>query len=216
MILNLIAAVNQDYGIGLDGNLPWAIKNDMKFFANVTRSELSDPYQSKNQSTSKEILNACIMGRLCWCETKKYGRKLPGRINIVITSDPEIADEVNALSYCKSVSSFQEALDYVEYLKSKESTESYTVRNIFIIGGYGVYKAAMETENAKVRIFYTNVITVDPIRFTAFFPALHKYPSFKKKSFENLQSLLPFTVEKGILEQPDGIRYEFQLYENWD
>ncbi|OMJ29392.1 hypothetical protein AYI69_g1107 [Smittium culicis] len=125
-------------------------------------------------------------------------------------------DEINLIKCCKAVSSFQSALDYIEYLKRNESVENYTVGSVFITGGYGVYKAAMEVDNYKVRVFYTNVSTVDPVVITSYFPQLHKYISFKRKSYDRLQSLAPFTIEKGVLEQSDGIKFEYQLYENWD
>lgn len=64
MILSLIVAVAENGVIGRDGDLPWRIPGDMKFF--------------KATTMGKPI----VMGRKTW---ESLGRALPGRENIVIT-----------------------------------------------------------------------------------------------------------------------------------
>ncbi|MBT5570952.1 MAG: dihydrofolate reductase [Alphaproteobacteria bacterium] len=72
MILSLIVAVAENGLIGRDGDLPWRIPADLKFF--------------KNTTMGKPI----VMGRKTW---QSIGRPLPGRANIVITRDPQfVAD----------------------------------------------------------------------------------------------------------------------------
>ena len=64
MILSLIVAVANNGVIGHNGDLPWRIPGDMKFFKATT------------------IGKPIVMGRKTW---ESLGRALPGRENIVVT-----------------------------------------------------------------------------------------------------------------------------------
>lgn len=67
-MISLIACVDIDNGIGLNGTIPWSLKPDMKYFKEMTTGGI------------------VIMGRKTW---ESIGSKpLPNRTNIVITSNP--------------------------------------------------------------------------------------------------------------------------------
>lgn len=66
MKVSLIAAVAQNGVIGRDNDLPWKIRDDMRFFVQTTRGHV------------------VIMGRLNF---DAMGRPLPNRRNIVVTRD---------------------------------------------------------------------------------------------------------------------------------
>lgn len=70
--LSLIVAVAENSVIGKDGDLPWKISSDLKYF--------------KEKTMSKPI----IMGRKTF---QSIGNPLPGRVNIVITRDVSFAEE---------------------------------------------------------------------------------------------------------------------------
>ncbi|MBT3809950.1 MAG: dihydrofolate reductase [Rhodospirillaceae bacterium] len=70
--ISLIVAVAENGVIGRDGDLPWRIPADLKFF--------------KETTTGHPI----VMGRKTH---QSIGRALPGRKNIVITRDPDFAGE---------------------------------------------------------------------------------------------------------------------------
>jgi len=76
--LQMIVAATESLGIGINGGLPWRIKRDMKFFKDKT---------TETHETGK--LNAVIMGRKSWESIPAKFRPLPGRLNIVISSQPE-------------------------------------------------------------------------------------------------------------------------------
>ncbi|WP_370334883.1 dihydrofolate reductase [Parvularcula marina] len=63
-ILSLVVAVARNGVIGREGDLPWRMRDDLKWFKEIT--------------TGKPI----IMGRTTW---DSLGRPLPGRLNIVIS-----------------------------------------------------------------------------------------------------------------------------------
>jgi dihydrofolate reductase len=68
MKIALIVAVSQNNVIGRDNQLPWHLPEDLQYFKSVTMG--------------KPIL----MGRKTF---ESIGRPLPGRVNIVITRDPD-------------------------------------------------------------------------------------------------------------------------------
>ena len=76
-MISLIACVDSENGIGLDGTIPWSLKPDMKYFREMT------------------VNTIIIMGRRTW---ESIGSKpLPKRVNIVVTSNPAAIDS-NAIA----------------------------------------------------------------------------------------------------------------------
>lgn len=74
MMINIIVAVDKNWGIGKDGKLLLSIPEDMKFFKETTTG------------------NTVIMGRKT-LESFPNGKPLPNRTNIVITRNPEYSVE---------------------------------------------------------------------------------------------------------------------------
>ncbi len=70
MRVSLVAAVAQNGVIGRDGELPWRLPGDLRYFKALT---LGKPV---------------VMGRKTW---ESIGRPLPDRRNVVITRSPEYA-----------------------------------------------------------------------------------------------------------------------------
>ena len=68
MLKVIIAAVARNGVIGIAGRLPWHISEDMARFKELT------------------LGNAVVMGR---ATHESIGRPLPGRVNIVLTRDPD-------------------------------------------------------------------------------------------------------------------------------
>lgn len=67
MKISLIAAVGSNNVIGSDGDLPWSLPKDMKFFSSTTRG------------------HHVLMGRKNYESIPKKYRPLPGRPNLVVT-----------------------------------------------------------------------------------------------------------------------------------
>ena len=70
--LAMVVAMNADRVIGVDGDLPWRIREDLRHFRRVTMG------------------HAIIMGRKTW---DSIGRPLPGRRNIVVSRNRELKIE---------------------------------------------------------------------------------------------------------------------------
>jgi dihydrofolate reductase len=70
MVVSIIAAVAANGVIGRDGDLPWRLPADLRFFKHVTMG------------------HHLIMGRKTW---DSIGRPLPGRTLVVLTRNPALA-----------------------------------------------------------------------------------------------------------------------------
>ena len=102
-LISLIAAMDENRLIGIDNRLPWQLPADLQYFRQVTMG--------------KPIL----MGRKTY---ESIGRPLPGRMNIVLTSDPAFTADG-----CTVVHSVEEALN-----AAAGNDE------VMVIGGASVYR----------------------------------------------------------------------------
>jgi dihydrofolate reductase len=105
-IFKAVAAMSCNGVIGNKGQLPWHLSEDLKFFKKLTYG------------------SPVIMGRKTY---ESIGRPLPGRKNIVISSNSNIQGNIEIYQ------SIEELIDVY-----KDSTES-----LFIIGGSQIYSALL-------------------------------------------------------------------------
>lgn len=91
--LFLIACIGKNYELGIDNDLIWKFKNDMKFFKNTT------------------INNSVIMGRRTY---ESMGRLLPNRENIIITSNNNYNIDGGII-----FNNNKDVIDYIDYNKNK-------------------------------------------------------------------------------------------------
>lgn len=98
--------------IGRNNSLPWHLSEDLKYFKRTTMG------------------NSIIMGRKTW---ESIGRALPGRTNIVVSTNPDYAAE-----RARVVSSLEQATSLAESISAIDGSEE-----AFIIGGAGLYQAAL-------------------------------------------------------------------------
>jgi dihydrofolate reductase len=109
MSISLVVAASQNNAIGKDGKLLWHLPNDLKFFKNTTWGMV------------------VVMGRKTFEEVNK---PLPGRVNIVITSNTAWQAEGTI-----TATGLPDALEKAALTNCKE---------IFIIGGGEIYRQSME------------------------------------------------------------------------
>ena len=72
MLISIVVAASTNNVIGKNGQLPWRLPDDLKYFRAITMGK------------------PIVMGRLTW---ESIGRPLPGRQNIVITRNPDYVAE---------------------------------------------------------------------------------------------------------------------------
>src|ERR1700741_1047934 len=85
MILSIIVAIDENYGIGKDNQLMWHLPADLKFFKEKTMG------------------HHMIMGRKTY---ESIGKPLPGRTTVIITRDKNYRAEG-----CIVVHSLEEAIE---------------------------------------------------------------------------------------------------------
>lgn len=185
----IVAATTRTLGIGKSGVLPWRLKNEMAYFARVTKRVVPVP-------DVPIIKNAVIMGRKTWESIPSKFRPLPGRINVVISRGKGIG--AGAI-WAKSLDDALEVLD-----------GDVEVGKIFIIGGAQLYEAAMAHPRTK-NILLTSVHK--EFEVDTFFPVDVKdgASGWVKKNHEELGR---FVGEDVPVEQDEGgVKYVFELYQ---
>ena len=180
--INMIVAATKSNGIGINGGLPWKIKQDMDHFRNMTTN-----YNRQN-SQSKD-LNVCIMGRITWESIPKKFRPLKDRINIVISRNPTKNTNENVLL----VSTMQEAIDHGRKMKAP---------SIWIIGGQQIYSLA---EPFCDQIFLTRID--QDIQCDAYFEI--KMDQFSRLKADEIKNEIPDFNSDDI---QDGVKFSFQIW----
>jgi dihydrofolate reductase len=117
---SIIAAFDSGYGIGKDGQLPWALPADLRHFKEITAT-VTDPAKK----------NAVIMGRKTWESLPQKFRPLPGRVNLVLSREGKL--DLPAGVLCS-----QNLEDALKQLTKPD------IENIFVIGGAQIFALALE------------------------------------------------------------------------
>lgn len=138
MISIIVAVAGKNRVIGKKGGMPWYIPEELKRFKEITMG------------------HPIIMGRKTH---ESIGRALPGRVNIVITREPNYLAEG-----CIVVNSLDEA---IKTAQSRERSDE-----IFIIGGGQIYQESIGLAD-KLYLTYVD----KEIEGDVFFP---DYSEFKK------------------------------------
>jgi dihydrofolate reductase len=131
-MISLIVAASTNNAIGKDNQLLWHLPKDLKFFKNKTWAMV------------------VVMGRKTF---ESVNRPLPGRVNIVITSQPDWKAE--------GVWVAKDLDDAIEQAKTTHCKE------IFIIGGGEIYRQSMPLAD---KIYMTRVHA--QMEAEIFFPAI--------------------------------------------
>ncbi|MDR0384884.1 MAG: dihydrofolate reductase [Prevotellaceae bacterium] len=144
-MLAVIAAVDENNAIGKENRLLWHITEDLQHFKSITGG------------------HPVIMGRKTF---ESIGKALPGRINIIISRNPQFS-----ATGCHVSSSLKEAI----------AIASEADENIFVIGGVSVYREAIDIAD-------TIYLTVVHSRYEAdtFFPEIpaNEWVEVERTDFE--------------------------------
>lgn len=118
--INVIAAVDDCYGIGKNGGIPWYDSKDLTFFKTMTKG------------------NIVIMGRRTWKSLGKFNRPLEGRDNFVVSSS-------SANVFCETVTKLSNDWKLRVCTTPKNALAEAihqslsTKQTIWVIGGRSVY-----------------------------------------------------------------------------
>jgi dihydrofolate reductase len=137
MEIVLVAAVAKNNVIGYQEDMPWRKEKEMK------NARGADMEHFKELTTGHPV----IMGRVTYESIPKKFRPLPGRLNVVLTSQDKYEDEDVLVAH-----SLEEAL---ECLKAKGRPGEYDYSALFSAGGGKVYEAMLPIAN-RIELTYFN------------------------------------------------------------
>ena len=135
--VSCIAAMDLECGIGKDGKLPWHIREEFKYFENITTTVKCETKQ-----------NAVIMGRTTYFSIPEKFRPLRNRFNIVLSKTLKPSDLPDNVRLEPDLVSSVKTLSCEPYVDK--------IEKIFVTGGAGVYKEAMESAFCE-RIYLTKI-----------------------------------------------------------
>jgi len=149
-----IVAVCANNGIGKDGKIPWRCKEDLQYFSKLTKG-------SGN--------NSIIMGRKTWESLPKFPEPLPGRTNIVLTSQTDYM----STNLDKRVVILNNKSEIIKYCIERRFEENW------IIGGSDIYREFMDVTTK----LYMNRIE-DTYECDVFFPDTDSFTEVYREKCE--------------------------------
>lgn len=138
--ITMIAAVGANGVIGADNAMPWRLPTDFGYFKRVTMGK------------------PLIMGRKTF---ESIGKPLPGRINIVVTSDRHYAPAGVLVAH-----NLEQALTIAETEAEQAGVDE------IMIGGGGTIYAAMMPQAERLHITHVDVSPRGDTRFPPISPAI--------------------------------------------
>lgn len=145
MKISMIAAMDRNNAIGIDGGLPWHLPEDLKSFKALT--------------TGKNM----IMGSKTWDSFNN--RALPRRGHLVITRYPEKYaecagyDDLNIVTFHKGI---KQALKRLEDINPEQE--------VMIIGGGEIYHQCIDLADT----LYLSHVDTAVVKADAFFPVINR------------------------------------------
>lgn len=138
--INLIVAyAKENRAIGKENSLLWNLPNDLKNFKKLTDGQI------------------VVMGRKTYESIPEKFRPLPNRLNIVLSRNFEIVNDVNVVTK----KDIQEILDFCEH----------DIREVFVIGGGSVYKQFLDSN--LVDELHLSLVEGDYHDADTFFPEIN-------------------------------------------
>lgn len=183
-IAMIVAALLPELGIGIKGQMPWRLKNEMKYFRNVT-STTKDP----------NSVNAVIMGRKTWESIPTKFRPLQGRLNVVLSRGyvgNESADDNVIMT-----NSIENALTKIE-------TALNPVEKIFVIGGSELYNILISDTRVQ-HLLLTEIKTEKPVEVDTWlkFPIYDGSSNWEKQSNDRLKEFIGLDNEDTDITEGD-------------
>ena len=131
----VVVAADVNSGIGRAGALPWRLSRDMQHFKEVTL-----------QVAAKGRTNAVIMGRKTWESLPVKFRPLPGRVNVVLTSQTDFPLPEGVVRAA--------SLDAALFILSARAD----IADIFVIGGGALFAEAFR-HPLCVKVYLTHILS---------------------------------------------------------
>ena len=190
MIVNIIVAYCNNYGIGKDNGLVWNIKTDMAKFKKLTIGNSN---------------NAVIMGKNTFLSLHNENG-LMQRDNLILSKSINI-DKQNGKNRVKT-------FDSIQLLENFVKLQNYT--KVWIIGGEQIYRLFLDnykkddTSIFNISKIYITYINKD-YECTSFFPDLAQYTNKYNLLFYNKKAHNTITCNSD--EEDDDSRVNSNIYD---
>lgn len=190
----IVAALQPELGIGANGKLPWRLKQEIKYFKDVT-----------SKATDGGI-NAVIMGRKTWESIPAKFRPLPNRLNVVLSRSYENKGE-NGVLYYNSLDKVMESFE-----KSGYRHDGLDISKIFIIGGAQVYNSMIDDGRVD-SLLVTDVKYVGPETSKPQLDTFLKWDltPWKKLDISELKEFADVDFTEGAIVEND-YEYEYTMW----
>ncbi|XP_039295671.1 dihydrofolate reductase-like [Nilaparvata lugens] len=140
--LNVIAAADENMGIGKNGVLPWHIPSEFEYFLNMTSKPRPGPQGEGRR-------NAIIVGRKTWDTMGQVTtRPFPNALNIVLSRESK--DNISGTNH-ESVMVCQSLPEAVEELEKIDDIDE-----VWVLGGTQIYALSLASPSFH-RLFLTKV-----------------------------------------------------------
>ena len=180
--VHCVAAMDVKRGIGKNNDIPWHLPKEYKHFIKVTSSV-----------ENSEKQNAVIMGRKTYFSIPEKFRPLKNRLNVVLSgtiAKDLLPGDVLLEPNLRSA---------IETLSKKPYVD--TVESLFVVGGEGVYKEAIESSFCQ-RIYLTKI--------SGNYSCDTFFPDFDQNLFHEI-SIGSISTE---VQEEKEIKYTFHVFSN--
>lgn len=192
----IVAALQPSMGIGAKGSLPWRLKNEMKYFKDVT-SKAKDGH-----------INAVVMGRKTWELIPERFRPLAGRLNVILSRKNDDLIDSNGVYHFRS---FDSVMKHFE--KDSFRFKDMPLDKIFIIGGSQIYNLLIldsRVDNLLVtQVHFVGEDADKPQMDTFLDWDLSKW---KRLEHDKLEQYVGLDVPRGLNEE-GSYNYEYTMWE---
>lgn len=192
-VVPIVACLMPKFGIGFQGKLPWRLKQEMKYFKDVT----TNTFDSNKR-------NAVLMGRKTWLSIPKKFRPLPGRLNVIVSRsnadwEPMETKESEVIF-----------ANNIEFALKKLDSEYEDIERIYIIGGGEVYNYSLKY---ATHLLLTEIETEKAVEMDTFLNTLAIEELFTKShDLEEWKSFIsPAKFTDNSVEEGD-YKYRYSLY----
>ncbi|AEY95641.1 FACR124Wp [Eremothecium gossypii FDAG1] len=200
-VVSIVACLLPEYGIGYQGQLPWRLAREMKYFRQATTATF-DPTKR----------NAVVMGRKTWESIPARWRPLPGRLNVVVSrtyTSPWAHDENG---HVITSNSLQQCVRQLQ-----EQARALGVERIYIMGGAEIYNQSYDLCD-HLLVTELQVAPGGPAVLLDTFLARDVLEQSFAKNSAGPRALLPPSVElpecpTTALEE-GGFQFRFALYDH--
>ena len=183
MQFKIISAVCSNNGIGMNKNLPWNIKEDLRFFSKKTKGAGN---------------NAIVMGKNTWISIGE--KPLPKRDHLIL-SKTLYSDLVGGASKedIYKLGKGCKVFKTIEELKIWCVERNY--EEIWIIGGESIYKQFINDPDTK-EIYITNI--KKDFECDTFFPMDDMGPTWTKHTDTEMETSQDFDVRLNVYSRDIG------------